>query len=284
MRSGCENRLVCIVGDCWNEACRFISHITMTSFPGNFQATISLIIKQRPTVWVSIFPWAQQNTLHFTPEIVIPLLCYVVTQNLEAPGVRRVCFQMLHANTLAYRHTSKQHTIQLFFLCFHSPLKNNSLAISHKWPEDQLHCGTLKLTVVHCSHNTYPLLTINTHCTNPTNLRSVLLGSPALSSFNAAQTPKQKLTIFLWQNVIQYLGRGSLVNLLNQNMKTILRMTEYYDPTPKRQKNPKRNSRPTYQFFPHVLPIGLTSDLEEFTKKKKKNASNIVNPYCVPYS
>lgn len=96
------------------------------------------------------------------------------------------------------------------------PLENNSLAISHKRSEDQLHCGTLKLTGVHCSHNTYPLLTINTHCTNPTNLRSVLLCSPALSSFNAAKTPKQELTIFLWQNPIEYLGRGSRVNLLNQ--------------------------------------------------------------------
>lgn len=58
--------------------CSFMSCITMTSFQV-LLATIPLIIMQKLIVWVSIFPWVQQNTLHYTPENVIPLLCYAVT-------------------------------------------------------------------------------------------------------------------------------------------------------------------------------------------------------------
>lgn len=123
------------------------SYLTSQWLPlANFESTIiPLIIMQKTIVWGSIFPWVQQNTLHYTPENVIPLLCYVVTQSLEALGLRKVCLHTLHTHThtLVYRRA---------YAC--TP-QNNSLAVSHERSADRLCCNTLKLTGVHCGHNAY---------------------------------------------------------------------------------------------------------------------------------
>lgn len=121
--------------DCWNEVC-FVSHIAMTSFPRllnnntiNNQAGADCLGK--------LFPWVQQNTLHYTPKNVIILLCYVVTQSWESPGVGRVCLQTLHKH-----------------ICIHTPIWSNNQTIT------EVICRSimlipLKLVRDHCGHNAY---------------------------------------------------------------------------------------------------------------------------------
>lgn len=136
---------------------------------------------KKPIVWVSIFPGVQQNTLHYTPDNVIPLLCYVVTQSLEALGWGEcVCIHYMHTHLYTDTHINTQSNFSFAF----SPW-NNSLAVSHKVICRSITPQTAEFTAV--TKHTAPLLTINTHRING-NTQSPY--SPAVQLWLTSNAPQ----------------------------------------------------------------------------------------------
>ena len=116
---------------------------------------------QKPIVWVSFFsPECKQNTLHHTPENVIPLLCYVVTQSWEAHGWGECVCIHTHKHTLwhtqAHRRAHRHTVFYLFFLCPKQQLGRIMWSADKLWQSSaRVHCGQCAYRSICWAHTTH---------------------------------------------------------------------------------------------------------------------------------